>query len=109
MIKRSALATAAAGTCLVALSVALAGPAAAATNRQVHIAANLSAADRNARRVCRTVVLRLRFGDFTRATRSHTLGQPTSATFLNRTADAASAATGSVTQVRFGRPRATRR
>ena len=35
---------------------------------------------RTARRVCRTVVLRLRFDDFTRATRSHTLGQPTSAT-----------------------------
>ncbi|MET0234063.1 MAG: DNA polymerase IV [Kibdelosporangium sp.] len=31
-------------------------------------------------RVGRTVVLRLRFGDFTRATRSHTLSQPTSAT-----------------------------
>lgn len=28
---------------------------------------------RKARRVCRTVVIRLRFGDFTRATRSHTL------------------------------------
>ncbi len=28
---------------------------------------------RTARRMCRTVVLRLRFGDFTRATRSHTL------------------------------------
>ena len=28
---------------------------------------------RGARRVCRTVVLRLRFEDFTRATRSHTL------------------------------------
>ena len=35
---------------------------------------------RTARRVCRTVVLRLRFDDFTRATRSHTLGQPTAAT-----------------------------
>ena len=45
MIKRSALAAAAAGTCLVALSVTLAGPAAAGTNRQVHMAANLSAAD----------------------------------------------------------------
>jgi DNA polymerase-4 len=31
-------------------------------------------------RVCRTVVLRLRFGDFTRTTRSHTLAQPTAAT-----------------------------
>jgi len=29
---------------------------------------------RDGDRVCRTVVLRLRFGDFTRATRSHTLG-----------------------------------
>src|SRR5699024_6612502 len=28
---------------------------------------------RGARRVCRTVVLRLRFGDYTRATRSHTM------------------------------------
>ena len=45
MIKRSALAAAAASTCLVALSVTLAGPAAAGTNRQVHMAANLSAAD----------------------------------------------------------------
>ena len=33
---------------------------------------------RAARRVCRTVVLRLRFDDFTRATRSHTLPQPRS-------------------------------
>jgi DNA polymerase IV len=32
---------------------------------------------RTARRVCRTVVLRLRFGDFSRATRSHTLPQAT--------------------------------
>jgi DNA polymerase-4 len=32
---------------------------------------------RAARRVCRTVVLRLRFGDFSRATRSHTLPDPT--------------------------------
>ena len=32
---------------------------------------------RAARRVCRTVVLRLRFGDFSRATRSHTLSYPT--------------------------------
>jgi DNA polymerase-4 len=31
-------------------------------------------------RVCRTVVLRLRFGDFTRATRSHTVGPPTDRT-----------------------------
>ncbi|RMI33667.1 DNA polymerase IV [Nocardia stercoris] len=32
---------------------------------------------RAARRVCRTVVLRMRFDDFTRATRSHTLPEPT--------------------------------
>ena len=32
---------------------------------------------RAARRVCRTVVLRLRFDDFTRATRSHTLNEAT--------------------------------
>ena len=32
---------------------------------------------RAARRVCRTVILRLRFDDFTRATRSQTLGAPT--------------------------------
>ncbi|MGJ0389338.1 DNA polymerase IV [Microbacterium sp. CGR1] len=32
---------------------------------------------RDGDRVCRTVVLRLRFGDFTRATRSRTLGSPT--------------------------------
>jgi DNA polymerase-4 len=35
---------------------------------------------RAARRVGRTVVLRLRFGDFTRATRSHTLRHPTAQT-----------------------------
>ena len=35
---------------------------------------------RAARRVARTVVLRLRFGDFSRATRSHTLGQATAHT-----------------------------
>jgi DNA polymerase-4 len=35
---------------------------------------------RRARRACRTVVLRLRFGDFTRATRSHTLAQATTET-----------------------------
>jgi DNA polymerase-4 len=35
---------------------------------------------RAAHRVCRTVVLRLRFGDFTRATRSHTMAQPTAQT-----------------------------
>ncbi|PZS18342.1 MAG: DNA polymerase IV [Pseudonocardiales bacterium] len=35
---------------------------------------------RAATRVCRTVVLRLRFGDFSRATRSHTLPCPTNQT-----------------------------
>ena len=35
---------------------------------------------RGARRVCRTVVLRLRFDDFSRATRSHTLPQATAQT-----------------------------
>jgi len=35
---------------------------------------------RAAHRVCRTVVLRLRFADFTRATRSHTLAEPTAHT-----------------------------
>ena len=35
---------------------------------------------RKARRVCRTVVLRLRFDDFRRATRSHTLGEATDRT-----------------------------
>ena len=35
---------------------------------------------RTGHRVCRTVVLRMRFDDFKRATRSHTLGQPTNAT-----------------------------
>jgi DNA polymerase-4 len=35
---------------------------------------------RTARRVCRTVVLRFRFDDFTRATRSHTLPQATQQT-----------------------------
>src|SRR5207249_4393395 len=35
---------------------------------------------RAARRVGRTVVLRLRFGDYTRATRSHTLRHPTAQT-----------------------------
>lgn len=35
---------------------------------------------RAARRVCRTVVLRLRFGDFSRATRSHTLTEATAQT-----------------------------
>jgi DNA polymerase-4 len=35
---------------------------------------------RSARRVCRTVVLRLRFDDFSRATRSHTLNEATART-----------------------------
>jgi DNA polymerase IV len=35
---------------------------------------------RKAHRVCRTVVLRLRFGDFSRATRSHTLPEATART-----------------------------
>jgi DNA polymerase-4 len=35
---------------------------------------------RTAHRVCHTVVLRLRFGDYTRATRSHTLSQATAHT-----------------------------
>ncbi|MGN6501583.1 MAG: DinB/UmuC family translesion DNA polymerase, partial [Pseudolysinimonas sp.] len=35
---------------------------------------------RDGERVCRTVVLRLRFADFTRATRSHTVGSPTDRT-----------------------------
>ena len=35
---------------------------------------------RAARRVCRTVVIRLRFADFTRATRSHTLAEATAQT-----------------------------
>jgi DNA polymerase IV len=35
---------------------------------------------RTGRRTCRTVTLRLRFDDFTRATRSHTLLEPTAAT-----------------------------
>ena len=35
---------------------------------------------RGARRVCRTVVLRLRFDDYSRATRSHTMGEATAQT-----------------------------
>jgi DNA polymerase IV len=35
---------------------------------------------RTAKRCCRTVVLRLRFADFTRATRSHTIANPTAET-----------------------------
>lgn len=37
---------------------------------------------RNAHRLCRTVVLRLRFDDFSRATRSRTLGEPTARTHV---------------------------
>lgn len=37
---------------------------------------------RRADRVGRTVILRLRFGDFTRATRSHTLSRPTDETWV---------------------------
>jgi DNA polymerase IV len=37
---------------------------------------------RTARRVCRTVVLRLRFADFSRATRSHTLAEATAQTAI---------------------------
>jgi DNA polymerase IV len=36
---------------------------------------------RTARRVCRTVVLRMRFDDFSRATRSHTLAEATGQTY----------------------------
>jgi DNA polymerase IV len=35
---------------------------------------------RNARRVCRTMVLRMRFDDFGRATRSHTVAEATAQT-----------------------------
>jgi DNA polymerase-4 len=35
---------------------------------------------RTARRVCRTVVLRMRFQDYSRATRSYTMGEPTART-----------------------------
>jgi DNA polymerase-4 len=37
---------------------------------------------RRAGRVCRTVVLRMRFADFNRATRSHTMGEPTARTHV---------------------------
>src|SRR5262249_28239665 len=37
---------------------------------------------RSAKRVCRTVVLRVRFSDFTRATRSQTLSEPTAQTHI---------------------------
>ncbi|MDQ3982289.1 MAG: DNA polymerase IV [Actinomycetota bacterium] len=50
---------------------------------------------RAARRVCRTIVLRLRFDDLSRATRSHTLPQPTAQTqtILATARDLARAAT----------------
>jgi DNA polymerase-4 len=41
---------------------------------------------RKAERVCRTVILRLRFDDFTRATRSRTLYEPTDGTEVLMTA-----------------------
>jgi DNA polymerase-4 len=44
---------------------------------------------RTARRVGRTVVLRMRFGDYTRATRSHTLAWPTAETQTILTAERA--------------------
>jgi DNA polymerase IV len=43
----------------------------------VALADRLARRLRDGRRGCRTVVLRMRFDDFSRATRSHTLGQPT--------------------------------
>ena len=46
----------------------------------VALADRLSRRLRDGHRGCRTVVLRMRFDDFSRATRSHTLGQPTFAT-----------------------------
>ncbi|MFG2247703.1 DNA polymerase IV [Spirillospora sp. NPDC048823] len=46
----------------------------------VGLADRLGGRLRAARRVCRTVTLRLRFGDFARATRSHTLPQATAET-----------------------------
>jgi DNA polymerase IV len=46
----------------------------------VGLADRLARRLRTARRVCRTVTLRLRFGDFSRATRSHTLPEATAQT-----------------------------
>ena len=52
---------------------------------------------RKARRACRTVVLRLRFDDFSRATRSHTLAEATTrTTTLLRVARGLLAASGAV-------------
>ncbi|HEY8479505.1 MAG TPA: DNA polymerase IV [Spirillospora sp.] len=48
----------------------------------VGLADRLGGRLRAARRLCRTVTLRLRFGDYTRATRSRTLPQPTRETRL---------------------------
>ena len=49
-------------------------------NRLLGLVDRVSRRLRNADRVCRTVVLRLRFGDYTRATRSHTLPAATADT-----------------------------
>ena len=46
----------------------------------VALADRLARRLRGAHRVCRTVVLRLRFADYARASRSHTLGEPTADT-----------------------------
>ncbi len=46
----------------------------------IAIAERLGRRLRAAHRLCRTVVLRLRFADYTRATRSHTLADPTART-----------------------------
>ena len=46
----------------------------------VGIADRLGQRLRTARRVCRTVMLRMRFDDFSRATRSHTLNEATNQT-----------------------------
>ena len=54
--------------------------AASVDHTLVAIVDRLSRRLRAARRVCRTVVLRLRFDDLTRATRSHTLPQATAQT-----------------------------
>ena len=61
----------------------------------VSIVDRLSRRLRAARRVCRTIVLRLRFDDLTRATRSHTLPQATAQTqtILATARDLVSAAT----------------
>lgn len=55
---------------------------------------------RRAHRVCRTVVLRLRFADYTRATRSHTMAAPTAhtATLLDTARTLVAGATPAVTE-----------